>query len=457
VRPYRLSILAAVADDPASARAADAARPVEPAEIAATVTGRRAGFLVFIGIGTTNLGNAVFHLFSGRLLGPSRYGEVVSLVAVSGLIALPFGGVQYAVARFVADDAARRNADGIAAFVRRAMTVAVFVAATVAAIVTLASPLIRDALGVTKLSPVVLMALYTFPALLAPPLWGVAQGLQRFGLMSASMIVGSVARIVVLVALIPLGVGVGAVMGATLVGGCLAIVVPLPLILWWMRRPTHGARGPATGEVLRYMVPVVVGTLAITSLTTLDLIVAKVSLSSHDAGIYGSASFIGRLLLYLPMTIATVLLPKVISRAALELDTKEILHASLAVTAAFSLVGTGLLIVLPRLIVEVTFGAEYSGATPLVGVFGLTMTVYALLNVQLAYHLGHGRTTMAWLLLAGAVAQVLLYVAVHGSTYQLVTANLVSALAVLLIHELLFESTIPQTVQWGLARIRRQA
>ncbi len=446
-----------MADDPASARAADAERPVETADIAATVAGTRAGLLVFAGIAATNLGNVIFQLLSGRLLGPALYGEVVSLIAASGLIALPFGGVQYAVARFVADDAARGRIAGVAAFTRRALIMSLVVAMTVTAIVTLASPLIRDALGVSKLSPVILMALYTLPALLAPALWGVAQGLQRFGVMSLSMAVGSAARILILVAFIPLGVGVGAVLGSTLVGAFFALLVPLPLIWSVLRTPSDGIPGPSNRVVLTYLVPVVIGTLAITSLTTLDLIVGKLVLSPHDAGIYGSASFIGRLLLYLPMTIATVLLPKVISRAAVERDTKEILYASLAVTAAFSLAGTAMLIVLPRFVIDTTFGSEFSEATPLVGVFGLAMTVYALLNVQLAYHLGHGRTTMAWLLLGGAVAQLLFYLAVHGSTYQLVTANLVSALAVLLVHELFFEPTIPPTVRWGVARIRRRS
>ena len=445
-----------MADDPASARAADAERPDESTEIAATVRGTRAGMLVFVGIAATNLGNAVFHLLSGRLLGPSLYGEVVSLVAASGLIALPFGGVQYAVARFVADEASRGNADGLTAFVRRAMIMSLVVASAVTATVTLCSPLIRDALDVSKLSPVVLMGLYTLPALLAPPLLGVAQGLQRFGLMSASMVAGSVARILVLVAVVPLGAGVGAVMGSTLVGAFFALILPLPLVWSLLRRPTRRVHGPSDPEVLRYLVPVVIGTLAMTSLTTLDLIVGKIALSSHDAGIYGSASFIGRLLLYLPMTIATVLLPKVISRAAINQDTKEILHASLAVTAAFSLVGTGLLVVLPRLVIDATFGSEYGGAVPLVGLFGLAMSIYALLNVQLAYHLGHGRTGMAWLLLAGALAQVALYLVVHGSTYQLVTMNLVSAVLLLLVHEVAFEGTLVPAARWTIERFVRR-
>jgi O-antigen/teichoic acid export membrane protein len=245
-------------------------------------------------------------------------------------------------------------------------------------------------------------------------------------------------------------------MGSTLVGAFFALVVPLPLVLSWFRRPAAAGHAPGDRDVLAYLVPVVIGSLAVTSLTTIDLIVAKVALSAHEAGIYGSASFIGRLLLYLPMTIATVLLPKVVSRAAVEQDTKEILHASIAVTAVFSLVGTGLLIVLPKLVIGATFGSDYEGAVPLVGMFGLAMTVYAILNVQLAYHLGHGRIRMAWLLIGGAVAQVLLYLAAHGSTYQLVTVNLVSALGLLVLHELAFERTLPQAVRWALARVRRR-
>jgi O-antigen/teichoic acid export membrane protein len=146
--------------------------------------------------------------------------------------------------------------------------------------------------------------------------------------------------------------------------------------------------------------------------------------------------------------VATVLLPKVTSRAAVERDTKEILHASLAVTAMFSLAGTAFLVAVPRLVVEVTFGSKYDGAIPLIGLFGLAMTGYAVLNVQLAYHLGHGRQGMAWLLLGGAAAQLLLYLAIHRSTYQLVGANLATAVGLLVAHEVFFESTVGGSVRW---------
>jgi O-antigen/teichoic acid export membrane protein len=431
--------------------------PLEAKEPLVTVVrGTKAGLLVLVGIGALNVGNAVFHLLSARLLGPSQYGEVVSLVAAQGLIALPFGGIQYAVARFVAEDAARNDADAVGAFVRRMLVGSLLVASVVTIVVTALSPLVRTALGVEKLTPVVLTALFMLPALLAPPIWGVAQGLQRFGLISASMITGVTSRILLILLLIPVGLGVGGVMGATLVAGFIALLAPLPFVWSWARRRGPRDLGPANGVVLRYTAPVVAGTLAITSLTTVDVIAAKVALSSHDAGIYGSASFIGRLLLYLPMTVATVLLPKVTSRAAVERDTTEILHASLAVTAVFSLAGTALLVAVPRLVVDITFGSKYDGAIPLIGLFGLAMTVYALLNVLLAYHLGHGRTGMAWLLLGGAAAQVVLYIIVHGSTYQLVGANLLAAVGLLVIHELFFERTLGGGVSWLVAFVRQR-
>jgi O-antigen/teichoic acid export membrane protein len=435
----------------------DASLPEEATSaLVAEVRGTKAGLLVLIGIGALNAGNAAFHLLSARLLGPSQYGEVVSLIAAQGLIALPFGGMQYAVARFVAEDAARGDAEAVASFLRRALIGTAALAVGVTIVLTGISPLLRHALGVEKLLPVALTGLYMLPALLVPTVSGAAQGLQRFALISGSLIAGSASRIVLVVLLIPVGLGVGGVMGATLVAGFVSLLPMTSFILSWLRRPARSDRGPSNRTVIRYVAPVLAGTLAITSLTTADLIVAKLALSSQDAGIYGSASFIGRLLLYLPMTIATVLLPKVTSRAATDADTEEILHASLAVTALFSLAGTALLVLLPKLVIAVTFGSKYNSAIPLVGLFGLAMTAYALLNVQLAYHLGHGRVHMAWLLLGGAVAQLALYGFVHGSTYELVGANLATSLALLLLHEFLVERTLPESARWAWTVGRRR-
>jgi O-antigen/teichoic acid export membrane protein len=423
--------------------------------LAAEVRGTRAGLLVLGGIAALNLGNAAFHLLSARLLGPAQYGDVVSLVAAQGLIALPFGGIQYAVARFVARDAARGDAEAVASFAKRAFVGTSILAGVVTIALTVAAPLLQSVLDVQKLIPVILTAFYMLPAILIPWFAGMAQGMQRFGLISISFAAGAASRLALIVLLIPFGLGEGGVMGATFVAGFAAIVPLLPFALPWLRRPARSDRGPTNREVLTYAGPVMFGTLAITSLTTIDVIVAKLALSSHLAGIYGSASFIGRLLLYLPTTVATVLLPKVTSRAAVESDTQEILYASLAVTAIFSLAGTVLLALFPEALIHVTFGAKYDAAAPLLWIFGLAMTGYALLNVLLAYNLGHGRKGMAWLLLGGAVLQIGVFAFAHSSPRVIIAASACSALVLLVVHEVGIERTLPDAAWWLVRRVRR--
>ena len=57
---------------------------------------------MLIGVLALNLGNYVFHLIAARSLGTALYGDLATLIAISGLIALPLGGVQVWVARYVA-------------------------------------------------------------------------------------------------------------------------------------------------------------------------------------------------------------------------------------------------------------------------------------------------------------------------------------------------------------------
>jgi len=86
---------------------------------------------------------------------------------------------------------------------------------------------------------------------------------------------------------------------------------------------------------------------------------------------------------------------------------------------------------LPHLIVRVAFGSKYEGSSSLLWMFGISMTLYSLLNVLLIYRLGHGETQTSWLLLAGVGVQAALFTVFHGSARELLAASIATA-AVLL-------------------------
>jgi O-antigen/teichoic acid export membrane protein len=387
------------------------------------LSGVRASLVVFVGVGLVNVANYGFHTLSARELGPANYADVATLTAINGIITLPLAGAQAFVARHVAKSrAAGRllNDDGYVTGYGGAVLLA-GVALTVALLAT--APLAREAFGIHQLTAVVLTMLLTVPAFVVPVLVGAIQGTQRFTLYAVAIALPAASRVVLAALALALGLGVSGVMGATLLAGLLALVIPLMalrgrlggLASWRPRLPRR--------ELIE-LLPVVGGMLAVACLSTDDLVAAKVTFSAHEAGLYSSASLVGRLILYLPAAIVTVLLPKVSARASADGSTRRIFLRSFIATTAFCLLATAALAARPDLIMRVAFGTRYAGAGPLLWMFGVAMTIYALLSVLLAYRVGHGETGTCWLLLAGTIVQAAAFVGFHASPRELLTVSI---------------------------------
>jgi O-antigen/teichoic acid export membrane protein len=237
--------------------------PVAP--VVQEMRGVRAGFIVLVGVVATNAGNYAFHVGATRLLGPTEYGVVVSLLTISSLLSLPVGGIQLALARSVARQAGRGEREAIRAIYGRSLLIGTIGALAVGALMVAFTPLIERWLSIGSAHDVALTAAATVPAILAPVVWGVAQGLQRFTLLAVSMAAGAVVR-VVLVAIFGLaGLAASGALAATFVGGFVSVACaawPLRHELSFTTRPSATARA-----VTRTVMPVVIGILAMRAST----------------------------------------------------------------------------------------------------------------------------------------------------------------------------------------------
>ncbi len=408
--------------------------------------GVHASAVVLAGVVVANAGNYAFHLIATRTLGPSTYGSVVSLLAVNGLIGLPLAGLQIAAARHVAGFAVRGDERAIRAlFGRMLLWTAVGSAALMAVFLAL-SPVIRQALGVHSESAVALTAILTLPSVVTPVIWGVAQGVQRFSLLSISMGLGTVVRVVFVSVFALVGFKAAGAMGASLLGASASFA----LAFWPLRsRISFAERSPIPArELVLSILPVVVGLLAITAFSSVDVIVAKAALGDTEAGVYGGASLIGRVLLYVPTAVAMVLLPKVASRVETDRDTREVVAPSLLVTFVFCIAGLVVYSAASRPLATLILGHKYAAAGPLLWMFALAMTGYALLNILLMYHLGRGVVGFAWVLLGAAALQIGAYAVFHGSPRDILTVSIATAGLLLLVHELFFGSAAMLVGRW---------
>jgi O-antigen/teichoic acid export membrane protein len=253
--------------------------------------------------------------------------------------------------------------------------------------------------------------------------------------------VGPIVRLGLTLAAFSIGLHVGGAMLATLLSMMVALLLPMWVLRTWVAPTPSKGRRLNRRDAFRSLLPVMVGLLAIAALTSDDVVVAKAVMSEHGAGIYGSASLIGRVVLYLPAAIITVLLPRVAARAAGQRDARDLLLKSVSVTAGFCISVTLLYAIAPDTIVRTAFGERYADAAPLLWRFGVAMTVYAILNVLLVYHLGRGRSAMSWLLAAGAALQIVAFMFFHRSANELVTVDVVFAVGLVVAHEVFIDRT----------------
>jgi O-antigen/teichoic acid export membrane protein len=408
------------------------------------MSGLRAGAIVFVAVGISNLCAYGFHLVSARTLGPSSYGDVAALAALIGIVALPLGGVQVFVGRHVAGGLAKGRPVDDQAYVSGFTSAMAVIGIAVSVVFVLISPLVKSGLGIASLPAVVLAAACTAPAFVAPAVVGAAQGVQRFVLLGFALAAPAAVRMILAAIALEAGLGVAGTMVASFAGALVAVALPLvalrrsfpPLLSWRPRLAKPDALA---------LLPVVAGMLAITCLTIDDLVAAKIAFPSHEAGLYGAASLIGRVILYLPLAIVTVLLPHVAARVSAGKDASELLTTSLLCTGAFCLAFTAVYAALPHLIMRIAFGSKYEGSSSLLWMFGIAMTIYSLLNVILVYRLGHGETRTSWLLLGGVAVQAALFAAFHGSARELLVASIATG-ATLLAAAVLLPALTPSRV-----------
>jgi O-antigen/teichoic acid export membrane protein len=405
------------------------------------VGGLRAGGIVLIGIAGANVGNYLFHLISARVLGPSLYGDVASLSALTGLITLPLVGVQLAVARYVAGFNELGNKAAIHVIYRRGLARGLVAGACLTVLLTALAVPMQRILEISTLSAVVITTLVALPTILVPIVSGLAQGLQRFWVFAFGIGAGPMIRALLAAVFLGIGLGVSGAMAATTLSTVLAVLIPFVVLRQWLQKKPRASLAVSSREILAYLVPVIVGVLAITSLSTIDVLFAKGLFTSHTAGVYGGASLVGRVILYFGFAIVFVLLPKVSARAAADRDALDVLGRSVLVTVAFCLAGIALYAVAPKLLLDIAFGSSYEGAAPYLWLFAVAMSGYAVLNVLLAYHLGRGDGRFSWMLLVGAIVQIGLFAAFHETPRQLLVVDIAIAGSLVAAHELFVDPT----------------
>jgi len=392
----------------------------------------RAGIVLTVATLVLNGAAYLYNVACIRYLGSSVYGDVAAMLALFALVSLPLASIQSLLAREVAQLASQ---DAVAALLRRGAIVAAGIGVALTLLgVALVKP-IQAALNIE--SPVIVLAGISaiFFAVMATVLYGFLQGELRFNALGVTYGVSGLARPVLVVPALLLGLGAAGALAVNTIAGLLAVGLASIALRDVLRRQAvdvlpHLDRGQ--------MALLLVGSLAFASLTNVDVLLAAAFFPNDVVGVYAAAALIGKAVLFLPTAVVTVLLPKAATRVAAGISTRSILLASAAVTALVTLTATLVLALVPESLLVWAFGGDFRESTALLGWFGLAMSAAALVNVYLSVYFAERDARFPLLVVAAALAQVAVVVAWHPSPQAIVQVTLVCCSAVMVIHEIAF-------------------
>jgi O-antigen/teichoic acid export membrane protein len=389
----------------------------------------RQNVLLFIGGFSAGVGGFVYNAIAGRVLGPEQYGEMASLFSLY-TVGLSINLILMVVlARYSASLQADENLAGIRYLVRRTEVRLLIPTVFFVILCSAASFPIASFLHLRSPVPVVWLGIALgFCWYMAIPR-GTLQGTQHFAALSLNQASELLIRVLALVLLLALGLGVNGAMLA-LVTGCAASLVIGTISL---RRvlPREGQRVELP-TMTSFIINACIGTIGITLLFNLDVVLAKHFLPAHAAGIYGGLNKIEVIIYYGTLSVSQVLFPRVIEAVARRDHPGRLLFLSAGLIVAAGLVALAFFALFPHLVVNILFGPAFHDADAFIVPVGLSGLCLSLCNLLVQFFMAvHDRWYIP-LLAAGCLTQGLLITAFHDSLGQVVFSVLGTFVVLLL-------------------------
>jgi hypothetical protein len=326
------------------------------------------------------------------------------------------------------------------AFGRAVLRLGLLVTAPLVAIAFALTLPLREILEIESTAAVAVALASLVTALAVPISFGVLLGYQRFAVVAALYVLPFAVRLALLAVAAAAGYRLGGAVVATAASALATAAVALWLVRAPLMRAARSAR-PSLTPFLRYLWPVFVGLLGIAVLTTADLLIVRARFAPEEAGEYAAASAFARVAFFLPATILAVLFPLTAARQARGEETEDILGRSLIVTAAFGATLALFYGMTGRGIVHTSFGGEFAEGGELLLLFTTAMTLYALANVLVGFHLSRGETRFAWIV-AGMVPVQIVALMLPTSLEGVIVANIAVGTALLAAHEFVVGSVV---------------
>lgn len=354
--------------------------------------------VLFSGTMVANVLNYIFHLAVGRMVDPSAYGEIESLISLLTIISVPAGTLTLIATKYAADMKAAGNYEGTS-FLSKYLTAKVFLYGIPLFFLALfCTPLVKNFLNIHDSLPIFILWGIMFLSFLSAATSGILTGWQKFTNISLVGVLATILKLLAVLLLLKMGFAVSGVVGSYILSMLFVYLANLYLLKRFFQKNNRDNQG--TTEFLMpnirgYIAPAFYGTLSVAILGNVDMIFAKHHLEASISGEYGALSVAAKTIFFVTGVLTTVLFA--MSAEERNQQGKESHTFRLAVWLTLLVVVGSIIFfsLFPEFIISVLFGEKYlavSGALPW---FAVAAGIYSLANLFLQYLLSLAETKVA--------------------------------------------------------------
>lgn len=379
---------------------------------------------VFAGFLFASFLSFILNLFLARNLTPSDYGIYASLLSLFTLASIPTQSVTPIVVRFATDFFAKEENDKAANFYIKVFKFVFIFSFLIFVVFFLFSSPIENFLHLDNFWYVIITGLSVAASYLAIVNMAFLQSLLKFSLVSLSYILNGFVRIAVAFILVYFGFKVFGALIAILIATLIPFFLQFIPLRFLFKSKTKDTKISGK-EILSYALPTSIATLSLMSLTSSDVILIKHFFSSGDAGLYGGLSLIGKVIFYFTGPIPSVMFPLLIKRHARGENFNSLFYLALILVFIPSFGITLIYFIAPSFIVNLFLGGgNYSRMASLLGLFGVFLTIFSLINVFVNFFLSLKKTSIFIFVLTAAILQIVFINLFHSSFVQVVFDSL---------------------------------
>jgi len=349
--------------------------------------------VMFIATSAVNITNFFYHIIMGRLLGPSEYGiltSIISFLFITGTIA---GTIQTTSAKYAAVYLAEENIGKIRSFFYQITKRLLAFSVVILIIIIVLLNKITSFLKIDSIYPLIFLGIMIIEGSLISIGRGTLQGMKKFKSLGINSVLEVLLKLILGIVLVYFGFKAnGAIFGfmlATLIS--YLFIFPLLRDVLVKRVDRDIDNKVDIKEFYKSIFFILISTVIFSLISYTDIILVKHFFSSSDTGFYSAAAQIGRIILFFPGAVGIVILP----RLSEKYTKKENINITFFKgSAIIALISVGFLIVyyfFPGFLMNLIYGSKYLAASGLIFRYGIFMTFISLVTLQIFYFISIGR------------------------------------------------------------------